>query len=531
MNGADLFVKTLEDLGTEVVFGYPGGTVLSIYDALYREKTRIRHIRTAHEQGAAHAADGYARVSGKTGVCIATSGPGATNLVTGIANAYMDSVPVVFFTGNVELSLIGTDSFQEVDITGITLPVTKHNFMVKRIEDLVSCVRDAFAIANSGRKGPVLVDLPQDILEGKIARGSNMNPADSGYTDSRFRTARETPQADLDPLFRRAAQMLNQAERPLILVGGGIKTSRAADSILKLAEKVQAPICSSLMATGEIPFSHTLYLGNLGVYGNPCANQALQQCDLLLAFGTRFSNRLAANDVVSRSDCKVIHIDTDRAEIKKVLLPDCYIVCDAKAAAEALYPYVDAKEPRNFATKQTEQDEMLSALHTIFGEDAYVVTDVGLHQMWTARCYPFEKSGHFITSGGLGTMGFGLGAAIGVQTAQPDKPVILITGDGSFSMNAIELATVSAQRLPIVIVVIENGCLGMVHTLQKKQYHSRYSETVLKKQPNFAALARAYHIKGYRVKTTEEFIKCACEIQERRIPALIDVRIGRNAIC
>lgn len=526
MNGAALFIKLLEEQGTDVVFGYPGGTVLSIYDALYKERKRIRHIRTAHEQGAAHAADGYARTSGKTGVCIATSGPGATNLVTGIANAYMDSIPVVFVTGNVALPLIGTDSFQEVDITGITMSVTKHNFMVKKPEELAPCVRAAFRIANTGRKGPVLIDIPRDILEAEISVPDS--PAEFAFSFRQMQ--KKLP--EIDPaVFCDAVSLLDRSERPLILAGGGIKDAGAAETILQLSRKLQAPICCSLMAAGEIPYSNGLYLGNPGVYGNPSANDALNRCDLLIAVGTRFSNRLAVETKVKNSACKILHIDADRAEIKKILEPDCYIVGDAKTVTAYLcekaiphagwYPNQESKP----------SDPLLEAVSQSFGKEAYIVTDVGLHQMWVARQYPFEKKGHFITSGGLGTMGFGLGAAVGVQIAHPDRPVILITGDGSFQMNCNELATVCREKLPIVTLVINNGCLGMVHELQKDLCHRRYSETVLKKSPDFAALAKAFHIKGYHVKTTAEFLAYAKEVKERRIPALFDIDVRRNERC
>ena len=526
MNGATLFVKLLEEQGTDIVFGYPGGTVLSVYDALYKERKRIRHIRTSHEQGAAHAADGYARASGKTGVCIATSGPGATNLVTGIATAYMDSVPTVFVTGNVPLSLIGTDSFQEVDSTGITMSVTKHNFMVKKPEELASCVRAAFHIANAGRKGPVLIDLPRDILEAEIpAEQSSMN-----FEYSFRNLQKKMPEVEAE-ILQNAVSLIDASERPLILVGGGIKTCGASESILKLSQKLQAPICSSLMAIGEIPYSNEFYLGNPGVYGNPAANDALNKCDLLIAVGTRFSNRLAVDAKVDNSHCKIIHIDADRAEIKKILDPNCYIVGDAKCVTELLCERVTPHSKWYFAGAQKDADPYLDTLHHLFGNEAYIVTDVGLHQMWVARRYPFEKGGKFITSGGLGTMGFGLGAAIGVQMAHPDKPVILITGDGSFQMNCNELATVYREKLPILTMVINNKRLGMVQELQKKLYRGHYSETLLKKSPDFVKLAKAFHIKGYRIRTPEDFVKYVREVKECRMPALFDIVSGRKEEC
>jgi len=514
MNGAKLLIKLLEEEGTQVVFGYPGGTVLPIYKALSASK-RIRHIRTSHEQGAAHAADGYARVSGKTGVCIATSGPGATNLVTGIANAYMDSVPTVFITANVALSLIGTDSFQEVDITGITMSVTKHNFMVKSLDELAPTVHAAFKIANSGRKGPVLIDIPKDILEGEIRKTGRDSFVEIGNINAKKFQPEEN-------ILSEAVKLTDTSSRPLILAGGGIKDSNAAESIIKLAEKIKAPICCSLMAIGEIPYSHELYVGNPGLYGNSEANAALEACDLIIAVGTRFSNRTAVEKYLKDDSCKVIHIDTDRAEIYKIIKPDCYILSDAKEAVcaleEKVKPHVKWYDG---CLKNQKIDDILKVVHDTFGDDAYIVTDVGMHQMWVAHGYPFEKKGHFITSGGLGTMGFGLGAAIGVQIAHPDKPVVLITGDGSFLMNCNELATVRRENLPIITIVVNNGELGMVKSMMKSSRGSSF--TKIKSAPRFSSLARAFKIKGFTIKSGKDFAEYAGEIKEKRIPAVFDL--------
>ena len=514
MNGAQLIIKLLEEHGVDVVFGYPGGTVLPVYKALYASK-KIRHIRTSHEQGAAHAADGYARVSGKTGVCIATSGPGATNLVTGIANAYMDSVPTVFITANVPLSLIGTDSFQEVDITGITMSVTKHNFMIKNIEELAISVRSAFLIAESGRKGPVLIDVPKDILESEISlEYSNLRPNLKNLNI-------KLPELNFD-ILPFAAELINSSERPLILAGGGIKDSDASDSVLLLAERINAPICCSLMAIGEIPYSHRLYVGSPGEYGNKAANDALKDCDLIIAVGTRFSNRTAVEKFVKDASCKVIHIDTDRAEIKKIIQPDCYIVGDAQEAVSELAKIVSPREKWfSNCIKDEKTGDVLETIHDVFGDEAYIVTDVGLHQMWVAHGYPFEKKGHFITSGGLGTMGFGLGAAIGIQVAHPDKNVVLITGDGSFLMNCNELATVKSEKLPITIVVVNNGQLGMVKAMLKSNRKSKF--TAIKSSLRFSSLARAFKIKGFKVKNGMELAEHAAVIKNKRIPAVFDL--------
>ena len=514
MNGAKLLIKLLEEEGTQVVFGYPGGTVLPVYKALYASK-KIRHIRTSHEQGAAHAADGYARVSGKTGVCIVTSGPGATNLVTGIANAYMDSVPTVFITANVPLSLIGTDSFQEVDITGITMSVTKHNFMVKSLDELAPTVRAAFKIANSGRKGPVLIDIPKDILEGEI-RTISEDPL------SEFVNIKDKKFMPDEDILSEATKLIDLSLRPVILAGGGIKGSNAAESIIKFAEKINAPICCSLMAIGEIPYSHELYVGNPGVYGNSEANEVLEKCDLIIAVGTRFSNRTAVEKHLKDDSCKVIHIDTDRAEIYKIIKPDCYILSDAKEAVCALEKSVQPHEKwYSGSLKDSEIDDVLKAVRDTFGDDVYIVTDVGMHQMWVAHGYPFEKKGRFITSGGLGTMGFGLGAAIGVQTAHPDKPVVLITGDGGFLMNCNELATVKRENLPIITIVVNNGKLGMVKSMMKSSRGSGF--TKIKGAPRFASLARAFKIKGFTIKNGKEFAQYAAEIKANQISAVFDL--------
>lgn len=514
MNGAKLLIKLLEELGVDTVFGYPGGSVLPVYKALYASK-KIRHIRTSHEQGAAHAADGYARVSGKTGVCIATSGPGATNLVTGIANAYMDSVPVVFITANVPLSLIGTDSFQEVDITGITMSVTKHNFMVKTPEELEECVFSAFEIAQSGRKGPVLIDIPKDILEAEIKRYNKISFSDIKIDNSKI-------VAFDDDVLTVAADIVNSSSKPLILAGGGIKESDASESILRLAEKINAPVCCSLMAIGEFPYSHRLYAGNPGIYGNVTANNALEQCDLIIAIGTRFSNRTAIEKFVNDDSCKVIHIDTDRAEIKKIIQPDCYIVGDAKEVSLKLLDFVNYRDAWYDKCVSNEPvDDILSSVFKVFGDDTYIVTDVGLHQMWVAHSYPFEKKRRFITSGGLGTMGFGLGAAIGIQVAHPDKNVVLITGDGGFLMNCNELATVKRENLPIVTVVVNNKQLGMVKSMMNGSRGNKI--TAIKNSPRFASLARAFKIKGYTVKNSEEFSEFVEEVKQKRIPAVFDL--------
>lgn len=541
MTGAQAIVEIFIEQGVDTVFGYPGGTVLPLYDALYKRRDVIRHVRTAHEQGAAHAADGYARAAGKAGVCIATSGPGATNLVTGIANAFMDSVPVVFITGNVELSLIGTDSFQEVDTTGITLPITKHNWMVQSVSELPRIIRQAFAVADSGRKGPVLVDIPKDILQETI-------PALPDAVSAAFAPPQIPVQAfdgkTMQPTeISLIADLLNRAKRPFILVGGGVRSSEASDILCRFAETLCAPVSCTLMAMGEIPNEHPLFIGNSGLYGNPEAREAMEACDVLLAVGTRFSNRIMGqHHWESGPRPRVIHIDRDRAEINKIIPSDYFLVGDAKEALTQLLGLLsDSRRAEGWspikkgpAAQKTEDrtaamlspNRIFPALRKIVGAEAYIVTDVGLHQIWTANYYPFSRPGHLITSGGLGTMGFGLGAAVGVQLAHPEVPVVLVTGDGSFSMNCIELSTLHRMKLPILIVLMNNGALGMVKQIQKRMYGRRYAESELRSPPSYVTIGRGYHVESHVVRTLEAFERYAALACINRKAMLLDCRIG-----
>lgn len=544
MNGARYIVDILCENGVDVVFGYPGATVLSIYDELHKNKKRIRHIRTAHEQGAAHAADAYARASGKTGVVIATSGPGATNLVTGIANAYMDSVPMVVITGNVDQHLIGTDSFQEVDIVGITMSVTKYNCVVHSIDELGQSLRNAFIIAQSGRKGPVLVDVPRDVLESCLSLKSikKMEAEFDYYHPPESRE--DCCEHELD----RAVQMLTESRNPVILVGGGVKahrTSHVTDDIKQLAKILDCAICSSLMAVDSIEYDYPCYAGFCGISGNEAANRALDEADLIIAIGTRFSNRMiksrSEQEVLHSGYTKVLHIDRDRAEINKVIASDCFLVGDAEQILPALIArYREQMEAEDITSgvdvpaityNMYKRDEILTALSEKVGTDAYIVTDVGNHQMWIARNYPFTQSGRFITSGGLGTMGFGLGAAIGTVTHAKDKPVVLIVGDGGFTMSCHELATIKAYNLPVLVIMVNNGKLGMVYDLQAQKCRGRFSQTVVKRKPLYCNLARSFGMKAYKATCLETFNKAVQQYMDTKKATFIDLCMdiyGRN---
>jgi len=535
MNGAKLLVDLLIKHDVDTVFGYPGATVLSVYDVLNSHKNIIKHIRTSHEQGAAHAADGYARASGKTGICLSTSGPGATNLVTGIAAAYMDSVPVIFITGNVECDKIGTDSFQEVDTTGITMPITKHNHMVRSIEELYTSVNDAFIIANEGRKGPVLIDIPQDILEQNISDSEYKKITNNYicYKSKNIMTNYDTTQLEL------AVKLINESKHPFILIGGGTVSSKASEELINFAEKINSPVSCTFMALGAMPNSHPLFAGG---FSNICTLQKEKtfiDSDLFIAIGTRFSNRTTKTDKSLIEQKKVIHIDVDRAEINKNISSDCFLVGDAKKVLEILTDKINKKAKTDLELSHhsdveiSQNDELkpkniLQEIKNIIGEEAYIVTDVGLHQLWTAQFYPFEKPGHFITSGGFGAMGFGVGAAIGVHLGQKNKPVVLITGDGSFNMNCNELATVYENNIPLIIVLMHNNSLGLVRFIQKNKFKKRYFETTLKHSPNYVMLAKSYHIKGKVIRKMSDFKENLLMAKDSMKPFLLDCRIDIN---
>ncbi|MDR3051341.1 MAG: biosynthetic-type acetolactate synthase large subunit [Oscillospiraceae bacterium] len=524
LTGADILMECLLEQGVDTVFGYPGGQVLPLYDALYKYRGRLRHILTSHEQHAGHAADGYARASGKPGVCLATSGPGATNLVTAIATAYMDSVPVVFITGNVPQTLIGTDSFQEADISGITLSVTKHNTVVSDVRRLASTLREAFFIASSGRPGPVLVDIPKDVqttaCEYTPAAGLDLipdYPPDHPALQLRPKGEQlDQYRARVAPYLARAAALIGQAERPLLYLGGGVVNSGATLTVQELADKMDAPVVSSLMGLGAYDPGTPRYLGLLGMHGSHAANTAMQECDLLLAVGIRFSDRALGNAKTFAPNARIIHIDIDRAEINKNINTMLHITGDARVAVGLLNERLG--EQRHFAWNQRifslrdtfPEDErfsprnILRAMHRVSGGSLTVATDVGQHQMWTAQHFPFNRARQFITSGGLGTMGFGLGAAMGARLSTK-RPVALVTGDGSFRMNLTELSTLARYDIPVVIVLMNNGTLGMVRQWQTLFFDKHYSNTDLDRGPDFMKLADAYGLQGWRVDALADF--------------------------
>ncbi len=505
MNGSQILVQSLIDQGVDTIFGYPGGAILNIYDALYEKSEEINHVLTSHEQGAAHAADGYARSTGKTGVCMATSGPGATNLVTGLATAYMDSIPVVAITANVANNLIGRDSFQEVNIAGITMPITKHNFIVKHIEDLASIVRKAFVIANSGRKGPVLIDIPKDVTAAVYE-----------YVKLPKYRIRKLPEVD-EEQFAKVLEAIKNAKKPLIYAGGGVLSSAATRELLLFSKHLQVPICCSMMGLTTVPYDYDLYLGMVGMHGTPVANYATTQCDLLIAIGARFSDRVAGNRFGFAKNAKIIHFDIDASEINKNVRCDLPIVGDAKYILKQLMENMDetsheewvkdlkeykANKPLplpNTSDEFVDAREILMALEKNLKDDAIIVTDVGQHQMITAQYYPWKEPRTFVSSGGLGTMGFGLGAAIGSKIANPKKQVVLITGDGSFHMNLQELATAVSENIDLTVLIFNNCVLGMVRQWQTLFYEHRYSNTNINRKTDYVKLIEAFGGTGYQI--------------------------------
>jgi len=534
MKGAEILVKALQHEGVKILFGYPGGSVLPLFDVLYDEG--LRFILVRHEQGAAHAADGYARASGSVGVCIATSGPGATNLVTGLATAYMDSIPVVAITGQVATHLIGNDAFQEVDTTGITRPITKHNFLVKDVKELGRTVSEAFHIARTGRPGPVLIDLPSDVQR---ADGEPFAPGEPVAIRS-YR-----PNYEGHPLqIQRAARLLSDARKPLVLAGGGVILANASDALRECVDTLGIPVTSTLMGLGAMPSDHPLFLGMLGMHGTVYANKAVQECDVLLAVGARFDDRVTGKISEFAPRAKIIHIDIDPTSLEKNVRVDVPIVGDAgrilpELIARATPPAAEEwrkliaewkrKYPLTYdANGGLKPQFVIQTISCMTDGEAIVCTEVGQNQMWTAQYFAFKKPRTLITSGGLGTMGFGFPAAIGAQLAFPDRTVFDIAGDGSIQMNIQELATAVCNRLPVKIIILNNCCLGMVRQWQQLFYKRRYSYTCFDgAQPDFVKLAEAYGAVGYRADTPESFEKAlASALKEREKPVLIDCRVA-----
>ena len=532
LTGAEILVNSLIDNGVDTVFGYPGGAVLNIYDALFKKSDKIRHILTCHEQGAAHAADGYARSTGKVGVCIATSGPGATNLVTGIATAYMDSTPMVAITGNVTRPLLGKDSFQEVDITGITMPITKHNYIVKDIKELQKIVNEAFYIASSGRPGPVLIDIPKDITAEKY-----------NYTKMEPKKREKSSQTINISSLEDFVEFINESENPFIYAGGGILNSNAEKEVLALAEKINAPVATSLMGIGSIPNNHRLYTGMIGMHGSKASNLLATSCDLIIALGARFSDRVISHKNHVKN-ARIIQIDIDPAEINKNVKVDSYIIGDIKEVLNKIIPMINEKENIAWINKMNElkalnnkevvkegiltPEYLFTLLNKMDKGNFIITTEVGQHQMWTAQDYKFYKPRTFISSGGLGTMGFGMGASIGAQIGNPKAVVFNIAGDGSFGMDCNEFATAVNFKLPVKVIVMNNNALGMVRQWQSLFYECRYAETTLNRATDFVKLAEAFGGTGFRVEKPEELQEVLEKALSTDGPVIIDYKIDSD---
>ncbi len=550
MKGSQIVMECLLEQGVDTVFGYPGGTILNIYDEfeLHGYKEKIHHYLTSHEQGASHAADGYARSTGKVGVCFATSGPGATNLVTGIATAYYDSSPVVFLTCNVNENLIGKDSFQEVDITGITMPITKCNYLVKDVNKLADVIREAFAIARSGRPGPVLVDIAKNVTAATAEYEYlpvSEHPNHGRLANLMRRTGRDlgTPEPDHGDI-QKLLDLIAQSQRPMVLVGGGVIRSKGAvTEFRKFMETLDAPVGSTIMGGGACPGNHPLFTGMVGMHGSHASNIATTQCDLLIAIGCRFSDRVATDPATFAKQAKIVHIDIDRAEIDKNVLTYHHIIGDARRVLELL----NEKLPRHdftawkaevFSHKELplkkdnvlHAHEVLETIQEATDGKAIIATDVGQHQMWSCQYYHFSRPGQLLTSGGFGTMGFGLGAAMGAKVGNPDQIVVHCTGDGCFRMNCHELATLEHYHIPVITVIFNNGTLGMVRQWQNLIYHKRFSQTDLDRGPDFVKLAEAYGLKGFRAGTQAEFAQAFQQALQAGCGCVIDCTIRMDAM-
>ena len=537
LNGSEIVIECLKEQGVDTVFGYPGGAILNVYDELYKHRDEIRHILTSHEQGASHAADGYARATGKVGVCLATSGPGATNLVTGIATAYMDSIPIVAITCNVGVSLLGKDSFQEIDIAGITMPITKYSFIVKDVTKLADTIRKAFRIAKTGRPGPVLVDIPKDIT----AKVTEYIPEELGKC-TKEDSSRKTPRMD-EQRFDRVISMLEEAEKPFVFVGGGAVLSGASQELKEFVDKLDAPVTDSLMGKGAFPGTDPRYTGMLGMHGTKASNFGVSECDLLVVMGARFSDRVTGNTEKFAKNAKIIQLDIDPVEINKNVLITEEIIGDLKDVLKTLNKRLKQQNHAEWLEKIQGYKEkyplkyhpnvlsgpfLVEEIYRQTNGEALIVTEVGQHQMWAAQYYKYTKPRTLLTSGGLGTMGYGLGAALGAKTGCPDKIVVNIAGDGCFRMNMNEIATAVRHNIPIIQVVVNNHVLGMVRQWQDLFYDERYSATVLRDAVDFVKLAEAMGAEGMRAVSQEEFKEAFSKALTLNRPVVIDCQIDSD---
>lgn len=531
LSGSDILVKTLIEQGADTVFGYPGGQILNVYDSLYKYEMQINHVLTAHEQGAAHAADGYARTTGKVGVVISTSGPGATNLVTGIATAYLDSIPMVAICGNVPTTQIGTDSFQEIDITGVTLPITKHNYFVSDVADLADTIREAFKLAKSGRPGPVLIDVPKDVQIAKCEY------------EPKAPVEKDEPFAAKDVRIEEAAKIINSAKRPFIYFGGGVITADAQTEVLALAEKIDAPIGCSLMGLSAIPTDHQRFLGMQGMHGHYASSMSMHSADVIVSLGVRFNDRVTGNRTKFAVGAKIVHVDVDGSELNKTVNSICGLRGDVKLTLQKLIPLLNKDRKDEWMAKvnafRAEEETYLDnregltprrailTLNKHLGENTAVCTDVGQHQMWSAQNLNFKTTRRFASSGGLGTMGYGFGAAIGAAYGTGERSV-LVTGDGSFGMNLNELATAVRYNVPVVVIIMNNGVLGMVRQWQTLFYDKHYSNSVLERKTDFAAFAKAFGADGEAVTTPEELDEALGRAFKTEGPYIIDCKIDKD---